>query len=186
MIGIRVASSFVIRRFKVPEFSLIRGFSDYRRSDSSRKSMRPPAKHDFRRGSTKSDRRYDGGSSRDRDRGSRLQYGSWEEKPEPVYGRYDGDHLYGINSVRLALLAGRRNISELLVQDGMNIANKKDARAASEILDLASELGVPMREFSKHDLNMITENKPHQGFVLRAKPLEFTKMTHLERSDAFR
>ena len=186
MIGARTISSFMAKRSRVLEFAVVREFSDYRR--------RTPNGDSFRRGS--SDRTFNGDSNygnrgsrmqyENKNRGSRIQYGNREDKPEPAYGRYDGDHLYGINSVRLALMAGRRNISELLVQEGMNVSNKKDAKAASEILDLASELGVPMREFQKHDLNMITDNKPHQGFVLRAKPLEFIKMTHLEPTEKFR
>jgi 21S rRNA (GM2251-2'-O)-methyltransferase len=103
-----------------------------------------------------------------------------------VYGRYDGDHIYGVNSVRLALMAGRREIKELIIQTGMDLANKKDATAVKEILQLAEQKGIEVREFSKHDLNMMSDNKPHQGFVLRAQPLNFTSITHLEPSAQFR
>lgn len=109
-----------------------------------------------------------------------------EEKTEPIYGYYEGDHLYGITSVRLALSSGRRQIKELLVQSGMDMANKKDAKAAQQILDLAQKNGVEVREFSKHDLNMLSDNRPHQGFVLRAQPLEFTSLSTLEPSENYR
>ena len=41
--------------------------------------------------------------------------------------------------------------------------NKKDAKAASDILKIAKDKGIAIREFPKHDLNMLTENRPHQG-----------------------
>ena len=44
---------------------------------------------------------------------------------EPSYGYYDGDHLYGVQPVRLALISKRRVISELLVQEGMDTKKKK-------------------------------------------------------------
>ena len=100
-----------------------------------------------------------------------------------MYGYYDGDHLYGITPVRLALLSGRRVIKELLVQEGMDLSNKKDSKAASEILEVAKRNGVEIREFSKHDLNMLSDNRPHQGFVLRAQPLDFNKLTHLNPTE---
>lgn len=109
-----------------------------------------------------------------------------EEKTEPIYGYYEGDHLYGVTSVKLALTAGRRVIKELLVQSGMDLANKKDAKAAQQILDIAQEKNIPIREFSKHDLNMLSDNRPHQGFILRAQPLEFTSLTTLEPSQNYR
>lgn len=109
-----------------------------------------------------------------------------EEKREPVYGYYDGDHIYGVSSVRLALLSGRRQIKELLVQQGMDISNKKDSKTPAEILALAAKNNIEIREFSKHDLNMLTDNRPHQGFVLRAQPLSFSKLTTLEPSANYR
>lgn len=113
------------------------------------------------------------------DRRYELRYDR-DDNREPVYGYYDGDHLYGIAPVRLALLAGKREIKELLVQEGMDLSNKKDSRAAKEILQVAQTRGIEVREFSKHDLNMLTDNRPHQGFVLRAMPLQFTRLTHLD------
>jgi 21S rRNA (GM2251-2'-O)-methyltransferase len=107
-------------------------------------------------------------------------------RSEPVYGRYDGDHLYGIAPVKLALKAKRRKVSELLVQDDMDVENKKDSSGATEILKLAEENQIPIRHFSKHDLNMISDNRPHQGFILRAEPLQFIKMSALENQEAYK
>lgn len=114
-----------------------------------------------------------------------YQY-SKEEKKEPAYGQYDGDHLYGVSPVYTAIKAGRRKIAELLLQDGMEISNKKDEKCASDILKLCKDLNIPTREFSKHDLNMLTDNRPHQGFVLRASPLQFEGVDYLQPSSEFK
>lgn len=119
------------------------------------------------------------------DRSYRPKYDQ-EEKKEPAYGYYDGDHIYGVSSVRLALLSRRRQIKELLVQESMDLSNKKDSKTPAEIFALAEKLNITIREFSKHDLNMLTDNKPHQGFVLRAQPLAFTKISSLEPTSNYR
>lgn len=105
---------------------------------------------------------------------------------EPSYGYFNGDHIYGVLPVRLALSGGRRIITELLIQEGMDIENKKDQTSVVEILDLAKSNQIPIREFSKHDLNMLTDSRPHQGFVLRAAPLQFQKITSLPPSEDFK
>lgn len=107
-------------------------------------------------------------------------------QPSPLWD-YDGDHLYGISTIRAALVAQRRNITELLVQDGLDVTNKKDEKGASEILSLAAKFNIPIKEYSKHDLNMLSENRPHQGFVLRAHPLQFRRLdAGLPKSEAYK
>ena len=108
-----------------------------------------------------------------------------EENREPPCGYFEGDHLYGISPIRLAVASGRRNITELLIQEGMELSNKKDEKSAFEILKIAKEKGITIREFPKHDLNMLTENRPHQGFVLRAAPLQFTRLDSLPSTETF-
>jgi 21S rRNA (GM2251-2'-O)-methyltransferase len=109
-----------------------------------------------------------------------------ENKGPPVYGYYDGDHLYGIAPVLAAIQTSKRNISELITQEGIDPSNKKDEKAASQILSLAKEKGIKIREFPKHDFNMMTDNRPHQGFVLRAEPLEMKPLNALEPSTEFK
>ena len=132
-----------------------------------------------------------GGNSYNRGSNSGYQGNSYnrdnmnEENREPPCGYFDGDHLYGISPIRLAVASGRRNITELLIQEGMELSNKKDEKSAFEILKIAKEKGIPIREFPKHDLNMLTENRPHQGFVLRAAPLQFTRLDSLPMTENF-
>jgi 21S rRNA (GM2251-2'-O)-methyltransferase len=99
-----------------------------------------------------------------------------DEPREKPYGDYDGDHLYGVSPIKAALISDRRKVEELLVQEGMNLATKKDSKGAADILALAKKRGIPIREFPKHDLNMLSDNRPHQGFVLRASPLRFRRL----------
>ena len=60
-------------------------------------------------------------------------------------------------------------ISRRLRADGfaVYVADVDDERG----LALAEELGVPITLTDKHDLNMFTNNRPHQGVVLTAEPL---------------
>jgi len=109
----------------------------------------------------------------------------FQRTPSPLWD-FDGDHLYGISTIRAALISGQRNLTELLVQQGMDVSNKKDQEAAEEILDRARKLSVPIKEYSKHDLNMLSDNRPHQGFVLRASPLQFRRKDGLDPSSVFK
>jgi 21S rRNA (GM2251-2'-O)-methyltransferase len=85
--------------------------------------------------------------------------------------------------IRQAILSGRRNVTELLLQKDNNLSSKKDKLLAEEVMNLVKEKGIKIREFSKHDLNLLTDNKQHQGFVLRVSFLEAEKVTCLEQSD---
>jgi 21S rRNA (GM2251-2'-O)-methyltransferase len=80
----------------------------------------------------------------------------------------------------------KRNMTELLMQEGMDLTEKKDEKMAREILAIAKENNIPVNQFSKHDLNMLTDNRPHQGFVLRAKPRDFVRVDELPPADGFK
>ncbi len=41
----------------------------------------------------------------------------------------------------------------------MDVNNKKDDKIAGDIIKIAGTKGIPIREFSRHDLNMMTDNK---------------------------
>jgi hypothetical protein len=97
---------------------------------------------------------------------------------------YDGDNLYGISSILAALTAGKRTkIDELLIQEGFsdekNHKEKKDQKAIKKILSIIEEKKISKKEVSKHVLNIISENRPHQGFILRTKPFEYQSIKTL-------
>lgn len=106
-------------------------------------------------------------------------------EPRSECGYFDGDELYGMIPVRQAISQGKRNIKELLVQTDNDFSKKKDKLFATELLKFAIEKGMKIREFSKHDLNLLTSNNAHQGFVLRASPIVPGKISKLDRSTEF-
>jgi 21S rRNA (GM2251-2'-O)-methyltransferase len=87
------------------------------------------------------------------------------------------DYLYGVNPVLNALQAKRRTkFAELLVQD-RSAAISTPSLDTENILKLASELLIPIVVLDKHDLNMLAENRPHQGVILACTPIE---LRHLD------
>jgi 21S rRNA (GM2251-2'-O)-methyltransferase len=89
----------------------------------------------------------------------------------------------------LFLIIGRRDISEAFIQEGLmeNLTKKKkDPAVVTKILQLCEQRKIAVKQLSKHDLNMLTDSKPHQGLVLRASCLSPTSITSLPRSNKFR
>ncbi len=133
----------------------------------------------------------DGDRGGDRNRGGRGRYqdqssaasasnynSQGREGPGPdreEWGYFEGDHLFGISPIKAALSAApaRRQFTELFVQEGMDTSTKKDSSGAAYVMKRAEKLNLAVREVSKHALNMLSENRPNQGFVLRASERRF-------------
>jgi hypothetical protein len=77
----------------------------------------------------------------------------------------------------------RRQVDELLVQEGFDIGNKKDESKAASILEMCSKRKIPITSMPKHDLNLLVDNRPHQGFVLRTQPLEIAPIASLPAAE---
>eukprot|EP00899_Mesostigma_viride_P010344 jgi/Mesvir1/19310/Mv10377-RA.2 len=109
--------------------------------------------------------------------------GGWEgrqldrekETSDPVPA-LQGEAVYGVSSVKGALAAGRRQVFALYLQEGMDLGKRKDSGAVAKVQAEATALGVPVRYTSKHNLNMMTDNRPHQGMLLDASPLDFVNV----------
>lgn len=120
------------------------------------------------------------------DRRNRWDSRDREDRDEPntlvtKYGEFNDDLVYGINPVFLALKSKRRKLHDLLVQEDLDADNKKQAgQFAKSILSLATEYALPIQYASKHDLNMLSDNRPHQGFILRASFLSCQPLPALE------
>ncbi|CAM9935845.1 unnamed protein product [Ectocarpus sp. 12 AP-2014] len=91
------------------------------------------------------------------------------------------DMVYGIAPVLNVLRNNRREKLGLYCQDGLAPANKKDRAAANRIYDIARETDVPMTTTDKGYLNTLCGNRPHQGFILKARPLKFEPILFLPR-----
>lgn len=92
--------------------------------------------------------------------------------------------MYGVGPVLAALSAGRREFYTLYTQEGLDLSTnnkkKKDKKGSEKVLRIAEKLGLSKKEISKHDLNMISDNRPHQGLVLDASPLEMVSIKELD------
>lgn len=82
-----------------------------------------------------------------------------------------GQSVYGVGPVLAALMAERREFYALYVQKGLNLSgnNKKAVRKKWRILKM-EKVGLKVVEASKHDLNIVVDNRPHQGLILDASP----------------
>ncbi|KAL4424564.1 hypothetical protein ABPG77_009148 [Micractinium sp. CCAP 211/92] len=97
---------------------------------------------------------------------------------------WTGDALYGVSPVLAALQAGRRTVHALYLQDGMDLSKRKDKGAIQAAKRRAEELGARIEYASKHDLNMLSDNRPHQGIMLDCSTLEFEPMPALPPAEA--
>ncbi|KAK9142039.1 hypothetical protein Syun_011439 [Stephania yunnanensis] len=95
-----------------------------------------------------------------------------------------GEPVYGVGPVLAALSARRREFYALYVQEGLDLSSnnrkKKDKKGFERVLRMAEKLGLTAKEASKHDLNMVVDNRPHQGLVLDASPLEMVGIRELD------
>ncbi|KAL9252979.1 rRNA methyltransferase 1, mitochondrial-like protein [Drosera capensis] len=107
-----------------------------------------------------------------------------KEATESSVPKMVSEGVYGVGPVLAALSAGRREFYVLYVQEGVDLSSnnrkKKDKKGFERVLKLADKLGLSRKEVSKHDLNMIVDNRPHQGLVLDASPLEMVNIKELD------
>ena len=147
--------------------------ADYRQRDrpggTDRRSGRYNRDDDDRRGG-----RYD------RTHHERRKYDPSDRHPntDTKSGKleFQGDTVYGSSPVLAALDANRRVLHTLYVQEGIADSKRKELPAIKQALAKAQKMNIPLVETSKHDLNMATSNRPHQGIVLDASPLGCEKL----------
>lgn len=82
------------------------------------------------------------------------------------------DYIYGINPVREGL-RGRRQALELFVDE------KGGGQRIDELLVLARERGVPVRQRRRQDLDRMAGQPHHQGAVLSMEPFPYTVIEDL-------
>lgn len=109
---------------------------------------------------------------------------AWKQATESSVPKMVGESVYGVSPVLAALTAGRREFYTLYVRDGLDLSGnnkkKKDKKGIEKILKIADEIGLTVKEASKHDLNMVVDNRPHQGLILDASPLEMVPIRVLD------
>jgi 23S rRNA (guanosine2251-2'-O)-methyltransferase len=82
------------------------------------------------------------------------------------------DYLYGIHPVREGL-RGRRQPLELFVDE------KQGGPRVEELVALARESGVPVRQRQRQDLDRMAGLPHHQGAVLSIEPFPYTELEDL-------
>ncbi|XWS26774.1 hypothetical protein CRYUN_Cryun26dG0059100 [Craigia yunnanensis] len=109
---------------------------------------------------------------------------TWKEATESTLLKMVGEGVYGVGPVLAALSAGRREFYALYVQEGLDLSSnnrkKKDKKGFEKVFRMAEKLGLNVKEVLKHDLNMVVDNRSHQGLVLDASPLEMVKIKELD------
>lgn len=116
-----------------------------------------------------------------RRRGGSVDYSEHNNSKVP---KVVGEVLYGVSPIKAALQACRRKFHVLYVQVGLEeklaTGKKKDKAAVVFVLNTAKSLRVSTVVTSKHNLNLLAENRPHQGLILDASPLELVLTEELE------
>lgn len=104
------------------------------------------------------------------------------------------DLVYGVSPVLAALRAGRRDFFALFLQERGGSRTEAErvlakagplrklanTQADDEIRTLAKVLGIPLIVVNKGQLNVLAQNRPHQGFVLQTSQMEYEDMSVLE------
>eukprot|EP00898_Chlorokybus_atmophyticus_P007998 jgi/Chlat1/819/Chrsp104S01277 len=108
----------------------------------------------------------------------------WEEGEEGEETSYsdadrDASIIYGVAPVIAALKSERRQVYELCTQDSMDLKKRKDGGLVVKAIQLAERAGATVTKVSKHDLNMMSNNRPHQGLVLKASRIDFINVSTL-------
>eukprot|EP00873_Tetraselmis_striata_P029914 jgi/Tetstr1/450178/TSEL_037219.t1 len=119
-----------------------------------------------------------GGSGGRSGRGDAVEWVSRPSKSS-VNSRLTGEVVYGVAPVLTALQKGRREAHGLYVQKGLDMRKRKDGAALRLALSEAEALGIQVEYAEKHDLNMMSDNRPHQGLLLDCSPLEWEAMESL-------
>lgn len=88
-----------------------------------------------------------------------------------------GTQVEGRHAVRELLLAGRRRASEVLIASEMDAADILD-----DIVELANDLKVPVREISRRRHDSEAHTDASQGVIARAAPLPETSIEDLARA----
>ena len=123
-----------------------------------------------RRGQAGNQRRAQGGG-----RAKGHQPGDHQERRRRPAG-LGGDRVEGRQAVRELLLAGTRPVREVVVAAGQNPTG-----ALAQIVELAAELRVPVKEVARSKFESMANTEAPQGVIARAAPLAEHDLEDLAR-----
>lgn len=90
--------------------------------------------------------------------------------------------MEGRQAVRELLLAGNRRVHEVLVAASSSKTSQRPSGIMAEILDLAAELRVPIKELSRAKFDNIAVTEAPQGVIANAAPLVVHDLADLVRN----
>lgn len=124
--------------------------------------------------------REEGGGRRDPMSSSHSRGGdAYDDLPRKptIRDELEGDSiLFGVFPVLNALKAGRRKLYALYVLATLDLSKRKDAASMREVFKLAADLDIPVLKVERHDLNLLSDDKVHQGLVLDCSPLQWAPL----------
>jgi 23S rRNA (guanosine2251-2'-O)-methyltransferase len=82
--------------------------------------------------------------------------------------------LAGRNSVREALLAGRRRFTQVIIADGA-----QSSGAIGDILDLCRRAGVPVVRRPQRELDRLSEGLTHQGVLAQVSAYRYVQISDM-------
>ena len=118
--------------------------------------------------------------NRNTPRGSRGrgQRGTTPRRNDPIgvnrEASLGGDQVEGRHAVRELLLAGTRRTREVVLANGLAAAP-----ILNDIIDLADEHKVPIRELARAKFESVTRTEASQGVVASAAPLQSVELSDL-------
>jgi len=89
------------------------------------------------------------------------------------------DHLFGVYPVLYALRADQRKVLTLYMQARREGAPSKSQKEREEIIRLCEESGIPITETGRGRLDVLSENRPHQGLVLKCRQREIQSLFNM-------
>ena len=138
-----------------------RGTTPVRRPSNAAKSNTPQGNAKSGRSNTAKGKP---GSAKPRG-GSRAKGGS-KPRAKRQAGNIGGDQVEGRQSVRELLLAGKREVREVFL-----VAGQDPAPILHDIIDLADEAKIPIRQVSRSRFETISRTEAPQGVIALAAPL---------------
>lgn len=89
-------------------------------------------------------------------------------------GDVGGEQIEGRQAVRELLLAGKRRVNEILVSADVDAADILD-----EIIELADDAHVPIKQIGRGRLDGLARTDAPQGIIARAAPIRPVELTEL-------
>ncbi|MEW5305298.1 MAG: hypothetical protein WDW36_007849 [Sanguina aurantia] len=133
-----------------------------------------------------SDQRGGGAWGRDVERAAaRNENGELLGVANSIRDEIQGEVLYGVNPVQAAFRCDRRTAYALYVFENMDMGKRKDAGAVEEVIAAAKQRGAVVHYVGKHDLNLLSDSRPHQGLVLDCSPLSWEPLDQFQPSSTY-